>query len=206
MPPISAFVTQIHRAPLLNGRGGRMFARTVAHAARAIAADDAAGQAWSRDNAYAGYTSYAALDDLAWRFGEFAELTAALAPHARAFARACDFDLRGRTLAIDSLWVNVLAPGGAHSGHIHPGSAISGTYYAETPPGSGALRFEDPRLGLMMAAPPRRASAQARNAPFLYLAPKAGEVILWESWLRHEVMRNNAKTPRISVSFNFSVR
>ena len=56
---------------------------------------------------------------------------------------------------LDSLWVNLLKSGGQHSGHIHPHSLISGTFYVEVPSGSGPIRFEDPRLPLMMAAPPR---------------------------------------------------
>ena len=39
----------------------------------------------------------------------------------------CAFDLGGRRLKLDSLWVNLLKPGGAHSGHIHPHSVVSGT-------------------------------------------------------------------------------
>ena len=38
---------------------------------------------------------------------------------------------------------------------------------------------------------------------FVYRAPEAGEVLLWESWLRHEVPMNMADEDRISVSFNY---
>ena len=100
--------------------------------------------------------------------------------HVAAFAADCAFDLGGRKLKLDSLWVNILKPGGTHSGHIHPHSAVSGTIYVTVPPGSGALRFEDPRLPLMMAAPSRPDTFVA------YVEPAAGSVFLWESWLRHE--------------------
>ena len=36
------------------------------------------------------------------------------------------------------------------------------------------------------------------------LQPRPGEVVLWESWLRHEAPVNRAKSPRISVSFNYA--
>ena len=79
---------------------------------------------------------------------------AALLPtNVAAFAAECAFDLGGRRLKLDSLWVNVLKPGGTHSGHIHPHSVVSGTVYVAVPPGSGALKLEDPRLPMMMAAP-----------------------------------------------------
>ena len=123
--------------------------------------------------------------------------------HVARFAEACAFDLGGRNLKLDSLWVNVLKPGGTHSGHIHPHSVVSGTLYVAVPPGSGALKLEDPRLPMMMAAPPRLADAGDEQASFVYAEPRVGTVFLWESWLRHEVVANRAKVDRISISFNY---
>src|SRR3546814_5224815 len=55
-------------------------------------------------------------------------------------------------------------------------------------PGSGALKLEDPRLAMLMAAPGRTDDAPDHLLPFVYAEPAAGRVFLWESWLRHEVM------------------
>ncbi len=88
-----------------------------------------------------------------------------------------------------------------HGAHIHPQAAISGTYYVALPKGASAIRFEDPRLPLMMAAPAKRETA--RDKPFVTLAPTPGTLLLWESWLRHDVPQNEARRPRISVSFNY---
>jgi uncharacterized protein (TIGR02466 family) len=102
------------------------------------------------------------------------------------------------------LWVNVLRGGGGHSGHIHPHSVISGTFYVAVPPGSGALKLEDPRLPMMMAAPPRAADAPEALRQFVYAEPKRGSLFLWESWLRHEVASGPKSTgERISISFNY---
>lgn len=163
---------------------------------RAFAADDTAGRRWSKEHGYRGYTSYASLNDLPQRDPAFADLKRHLDRHVARFAEACDFQLGGKKLKLDSLWVNLLKPGGAHSGHIHPHSVVSGTVYVAVPPGSGGLRLEDPRLGLMMAAPPRADT-------FVLAEPTPGAVFLWESWLRHEVMPSTAKAERISVSFNY---
>ena len=122
------------------------------------------------------------------------------------FARALDFDLSDKRLVLDDIWINVLPPGGAHGSHIHPHAAISGTYYVATPAGASAIRFEDPRLGLMMAAPPRRRGARPENRTFVSIAPKERSLLMWESWLRHEVPINEAETNRISVSFNYAWR
>ena len=170
---------------------------------RMLAEDDEAGRRWSRAHGYRGYTSYASLNDLTSRDPRFAELVRRLNRHVAAFARDCAMDLGGRRLKLDSLWVNLLKPGGAHSGHIHPHSVVSGTVYVAVPPGSGALKLEDPRLPMMMAAPPRLPDAPEDLRTFVYAAPKAGSVFLWESWLRHEVVPGTGKDDRISISFNY---
>jgi uncharacterized protein (TIGR02466 family) len=173
----------------------------LAHSIRSLAAGDGAGKAWSREHGYKGYTSYASLDDLPRRDPAFAELGKLLTRHAAAFASDCGFERKPR---LDSLWVNLLKSGGQHSGHLHPHSIVSGTLYVEAPAGSGAIRFEDPRLPMMMAAPARRADAPQELAQFVSVQPSAGLLLMWESWLRHEVLAGTGKSERISVSFNFA--
>lgn len=173
---------------------------------RLLAQEDRAGRAWSRAHGYRGYTSYASLDDLPRRDPAFADLVRSLDKHVAAFAEACGFDLGGGRLKLDSLWVNVLKPGGSHSGHIHPHSVVSGTVYVAVPPGAGALKLEDPRLAMMMAAPGRRDDVPEMLKAFVYAEPAAGSVFLWESWLRHEVSvgaGGSGKAERISISFNY---
>ncbi len=170
---------------------------------RALAQDDAAGRRWSREHGYRGYTSYASLDDLPRRDPDMAALVKRLDRHVAAFAEACAFELGRRRLKLDSLWANVLKGGGAHSGHIHPHSVVSGTFYVAVPPGSGALKLEDPRLPMMMAAPTRRADAPDDLNTFVYAEPAPGALFLWESWLRHEVMAGTGRGERISISFNY---
>ena len=188
------FVTPLYRARLAVPDG-------LAQTCLGIAAEDKAGRAWAREHGYGGYTSYASLNDLPRRASLFAGLEKAIARHAAAFARQLQFD--GGPCALDSLWINVMKKGAIHAPHIHPHAAISGTFYVAAPPGSGNIRFEDPRLPLMMAAPPRRKTARLENRTFVDITPKAGMLLLWESWLRHGVEANGARGPRISVSFNY---
>ena len=195
----SLFATRLYEADLADGA----LLAELAHSIRSLAADDQAGQGWSREHGYRGYTSYASLDDLPRRDPVIADLAKALAKHASAFAKECAFDL-ARKPRLDSLWVNLLKGGGHHSAHIHPHSIISGTLYVEVPPGSGAIRFEDPRLPLMMAAPARRPDAPEESRPFVTVQPRPGLLLLWESWLRHEVMPGSGKAERLSISFNFA--
>ena len=200
------FATPIYEATLSTDRSFENFNDELALACQMLASEDAAGRAWSKAHGDGGYTSYASLNDLTVRASVFAELMRKLEAHARRFAQALCFDLGAGRLKLDSLWVNVLKPGAGHSGHIHPHSVISGTAYVRTPPGASALKLEDPRLPLMMAAPPRRADAEQAQRPFVYLQPEPGTVLMWESWLRHEVPANAARSERISVSFNYGWR
>ena len=168
-----------------------------------IAEDDEAGQTWCEENGYPGYTSYASLTDLPWRFPIFADLVKILDHHVAEFVKDLEFDLDGRALVLEDLWINILPEGGTHSSHIHPHSVISGTTYVAMPEGASALKMEDPRLSRMMAAPTRATTARAELQPFIYVKPNVGDVLLWESWLRHEVPMNMVEDERISISFNY---
>ena len=206
MPLRPLFVTQVYEASLAASRDFAAFNAELEAACRMLAAEDAAGRAWCRREGYGGYTSYASLDDLPRRATVFGQLKTRLDRHAAAYAESLALDLGGGRLKLDSLWVNILKAGAAHSGHIHPHSVLSGTVYVAVPPGAGALKLEDPRLPLMMAAPPRRADAAETARSFVYLTPQAGAVVMWESWLRHEVTPNRGKAERISLSFNYGWR
>jgi uncharacterized protein (TIGR02466 family) len=195
----SLFATRFYEGSLQDGA----LVEELDASCRALAAEDEAGRRWSKAHGYRGYTSYASLNDLPQRDPAFADLVRALNRHVAAFAADCAFDLGGKRLKLDSLWVNVLKPGGAHSGHIHPHSVVSGTCYVAVPPGAGPLKLEDPRLPMLMAAPPRRADAPEDLKTFVYAEPQPGSVFLWESWLRHEVVPGTGQGERISISFNY---
>ena len=199
----SLFVTRLYHAAL-SELGAAPDAAELETSCYSIAEDDEAGQAWCEENGYPGYTSYASLTDLGWRFPIFADLVKLLDKHVAAFAGDLEFDLDGRELKLEDIWINILPEGGTHASHIHPHSVISGTTYVAMPDGASALKLEDPRSAMMMAAPARRKDAREEMRSFIYATPKVGEVLLWESWLRHEVPMNMSENERISVSFNYA--
>jgi uncharacterized protein (TIGR02466 family) len=196
MPARTLFATSLYEADL----GDEALLAELAHSIRSLAGDDRAGREWCREHDYQGYTSYASLNDLPRRDPAFAQLGRQLARHARTFAGELGWDHRPK---LDSLWVNLLKAGGHHSGHIHPHAVLSGTFYVEAPKGSGAIRFEDPRLPMLMAAPVRRPDAPEALQPFVSIEPRPGLLLLWESWLRHEVRPGRNRGDRLSASFNF---
>src|SRR5215212_8925635 len=94
------FVTRLYEAQL----GDEAQLDDLAHSIRSLAQDDEAGRRWSREHHYAGYTSYASLNDLPRRDPAFRDLTKLLTRHASKFAGECSFDL-ARKPRLDSLWV-----------------------------------------------------------------------------------------------------
>ena len=198
----SLFVTRLYRAAL-SEHGPSVDLGELAATCLSVAEDDAAGQDWCEANGYAGYTSYASLADLPRRMPVFADLARALDGHVAAFADDLALDLDGGRLVLEDIWINVLPEGGFHGGHIHPHSVVSGTVYVAMPEGTSALKLEDPRLPMMMAAPVRRADAAEGLRTHVSVAPRVGDVLLWESFVRHEVPMNMAEAERVSVSFNY---
>ena len=196
------FPTLIYRQSL-GGAGWPRFNRDLFDECQALAASDAAGRRWSARNYLGGYTSYGSLDKMHLVSPRFEGLKRRLDRHVKAFVRDLHYDLAGRTLGMTDCWANVMPAGVAHSLHLHPTSFVSGTYYVAVPKGAGALKVEDPRLSRLMATPPRRRDAPAAFRAHVGVAAKVGDVVLFESWLRHEVPPARYAGERISISFNY---
>ena len=203
MPIRSWFPTFIYCEPLQATPPGRLNAE-LADECRKLRDYDAAGRRWSKKNYPGGYTSYASMNELHRFSSTFATLEKKLTRHAQAFARALDMDVSSRSIRLTDLWVNIMPESSAHSLHLHPLSFISGTYYVVTPPGCPGLKFEDPRLSKFMAAPPKLANTRRENRTHITYPAKAGHVILFESWLRHEVPTQRMAAERICISLNFN--
>ncbi|HTB66716.1 MAG TPA: TIGR02466 family protein [Steroidobacteraceae bacterium] len=201
---IQALFPTLVYAAALRRRGAETFNQRLLRECRQLRSDDAAGRTWSRANYPGGYTSYGSQHRLYEISPTFDTLRRLLQPHLAAFARSVEWDLRGRKLAMTDCWVNIMPHQVVHSLHLHPLSTVSGTYYVQVPAGGSGIKFEDPRLDRFMAAPPRRSACKTRNRQWVTLAASAGQVVLFESWLRHEVTANTRRQERVSVSFNFN--
>lgn len=199
----SLFPTPVYTARLPARAAARMNSALLREC-RQLRVDDAAGRRWSAANYPGGFTSYNSASRMQTMSPTFAALERVLDAHVKRFARSLAFDLSSRPLAMTDCWVNIMPHGVPHGLHLHPLSTISGTYYVQTPPGAPGLKLEDPRLDRMMAAPPRRANAPRDRVPWVAIPVAAGALVLFESWLRHEVPANRARSDRISISFNYS--
>jgi uncharacterized protein (TIGR02466 family) len=197
------FPTHVYTS-VLQRSGSRDLNRQLLKEGRQLKDDDAAGRRWSAKNYRGGYTSYGSSHKLHRMSPTFQELERKLKRHVKAFAAAVEWDLTGRELAMTDCWLNIMSRSAAHGLHLHPLSTLSGTYYVQVPAGSPGIKIEDPRLDRYMAAPPRSVRARRENRPWVTLPAVAGQVILFESWLRHEVASHPTAAERVSVSFNYN--
>jgi uncharacterized protein (TIGR02466 family) len=191
------FPTLVYRSVL---KGWHAFNKRLLQECLQLRVDDVGGQRWSAKNYPGGYTSYNSVNRMHEVSPTFAQLQRRLNRHVRSFASTLEFDLDQRELTMTDCWVNIMPRQVVHTLHLHPLSTISGTYYVKTPKGCAGLKFEDPRLDRFMAAPPRTGDSR----PWVVIPAEEGALVLFESWLRHEVAPNPVAAERISISFNYS--
>ena len=111
-------------------------------------------------------------------------------------------------------WANINRTGHANQFHTHPGALWSASYYVDDG-GIGA----DPSLGGEFEIQDPRGVAPVMYAPHLTfpgpdgaalgesqrLAPRAGMIVVFPSWLSHGVCPYRGSRERISIAMNFSV-
>ncbi|MBU50650.1 MAG: hypothetical protein CL920_18380 [Deltaproteobacteria bacterium] len=164
---------------------------------------DEEGRAWSEANYVGGFTSHASMSELHKMSPTFGALEELIREHVHIYAEELDLELGGGELVMSNCWINIMPPHCSHAMHIHPLSVISGTYYVQTPNNCAPIQFEDPRYDRFMAAPPKKDNARQRSLQLAKYHPKAGQVVLFESWLRHGIPEAETEDDRISISFNY---
>jgi uncharacterized protein (TIGR02466 family) len=198
----SLFPTDIYYA-LLTTTGLKRLNQDLLEESLKFSQIDNAGIAWSKKNYRGGYTSYGSIAHMHQVSTTFEDLQKAIDKHVRKYIKHLEMDINPKQIQMTSCWINIMPAGTFHTMHIHPLSVISGTYYVQTPKNCSSIKFEDPRMAGFMASPPRTEKAKERNQRFIELKPQAGHVVLFESWMRHEVPQNTSSTERVSISFNY---
>jgi len=122
---------------------------------------------------------------------------------ANAFSEVYGLDFGNHPPRITECWVNVYGQGDSQEAHNHSNSVISGIYYVAVPEGCGELLFHSPMSDSMLE-PPTTAPNNI-NTPMVALKPKAGEMVMFRSWLRHSVKPTRGKEERISIAFNITM-
>lgn len=118
--------------------------------------------------------------------------------HARCAQALGEMGQGDRRFTVQS-WVNMHDRGGFNFLHVHEGSLLSGSFYLQVPPGSGALVFRDPRSGVihgLIKGGVPNGHADVR------LTPSTGLLVIFPCWLEHYVEPHESDTPRICIAFN----
>jgi uncharacterized protein (TIGR02466 family) len=109
------------------------------------------------------------------------------------------------------LWAAVYTTHTPHLTHVHESSALSGTYYSNSPHGVSPIVFMDPRGGQPMHIDAIFPETEP-EAPFHHQTtffPAVGDLVLSPSWLPHRVPPNpsagSQSNPRVSWAFNLEV-
>jgi uncharacterized protein (TIGR02466 family) len=202
MPVKPWFPTFVYESSLERRAGD--FARTLLEDCHSVREHDTAGQEWCRVNYPAGYSSYGTLRNLHRTLPRFIELRKKIWKHVERFAGQIDMDLREAQLAMTDCWINIMSRDAVHPWHVHPGAVFSGTFYVSTPSGCSGLSFEDPRIEHFGLTPPRLTECRPANRQRISYEVEPGKLILFESWLRHEVAANPTQEERVSISFNYT--
>lgn len=96
-------------------------------------------------------------------------------------------------------WTNINSPGSRNILHSHTKSHFSCVYYVQGT-GTGDLRLINPANIL---------GDCNRSAPYVrdfYFSPKDRDLILWPSWVPHEVEPNLSTRERINIVFDITLK
>ena len=104
-----------------------------------------------------------------------------------------------------NLWFNINPPGSYNTLHNHQGSILSGVYYIDVPEANmGNIEFHRAD-DMQYYMPPLKNYNQFTSQKAVY-KPESGMLLLFPSWLKHQVMQNQSNTDRYSLSFNYGVK
>ena len=108
-------------------------------------------------------------------------------------------------LELTHIWVNRLFTNGYHGRHSHGRSHYSGTYYVNSPTEASRIRFYHPFSDLVQHDFPKVSKiGTSLLSEYVDYDPTPGTMLIWNSWLYHEVLPNKSAEPRDSISFNLS--
>jgi uncharacterized protein (TIGR02466 family) len=119
-----------------------------------------------------------------------------------------DAAMRSQLLIYNDAWFHVTRRGGFFSLHNHPNASWSGVYCVDAGAGEadkrgGALTFVNPTLMSTMHIDAGNASLQGPFASGIRtLRMEPGQLVLFPSWVLHEVQPYDGDGERITVAFN----
>ena len=98
-------------------------------------------------------------------------------------------------------WININPPKTYIDSHTHDNALFSGVYYIKTPENCGNIvfkRMDNARYFMPILSGPNSFLSTRSE-----VRGKEGLLLIFPAWLHHQVLLNNSKEDRISMSFNF---
>lgn len=111
-----------------------------------------------------------------------------------------DVDLRIET------WLNLNLPDTHHARHEHFGCFMGGVFWLSAPEKSGNFIIFDPvcvrEQNITQYLFAKSDGNTEHNTPRYTIIPEAGKMVMFPSWLQHQVQSNQSNEDRISIAFN----
>jgi|TARA_R100001530_G_scaffold132210_1_gene104423 uncharacterized protein (TIGR02466 family) len=106
---------------------------------------------------------------------------------------------------IENIWVNINKKHNFNVEHTHPFSLISGTFYVKTNKDTGNIVFANPNVAMEGYVKKEYVKEHNQlNSNVWWYTPQDNVLILFPSWLKHQVEPNQSEEDRISISFNIN--
>ena len=129
----------------------------------------------------------------------FSEFILEIEEQANNFAEELGICQKGK---ISNLWININGYKDFNRRHTHGNSLISGVFYVKVSNESSKIRFYHPSYQLIDRDWNVKLKYNQYTSSFWDIPPKKGRLLLFPSWLEHEVCPNLSQEKRISISFN----
>ena len=112
-------------------------------------------------------------------------------------------------LKFTGIWLNINRSGDYNRMHCHPDSDLSGVLWVKVPENSeGSIHFDSPKYfqDFKLLKIYNEEMKERYNFYDCYrYPPTVGNMLLFPSYLMHEVLPNKSREDRISVSFNLKI-
>ena len=104
---------------------------------------------------------------------------------------------------MNSFWININRFKDYNQYHTHPGSLFSGVYYIKSLSNSGNIEFKHPASKSIESYWNEKISnINPSNSCVWEIEPVENRLLIFPSWLEHQVLPNVTQKDRISLSFN----
>jgi len=131
---------------------------------------------------------------------EFFQFTDIIKKHSSEYMASLGYDLSVDEFEV-YLFASEMTAGDKHALHTHQNSILSGVFYLEVPEGSSNIVFHDPRPFRKFVNYPTLKNTEV-TWDQIFFKPEKGLLLLWESWIEHEVPVNSNQEGRITLVFN----